>query len=111
MKGITKIAAVTALTGTLSACAGFYSAPLAPPMGMLYSDIQAPLSIEPEGTKLGNKVGEASSTNILGLYAVGDVSVAAAAEAGGITTVRHIDYKMKNLLGVLSTFTIVVHGD
>ena len=111
MKGITKIAAATALTGILSGCAGFYSAPFTPPGGALYSDIQAPLSIEPEGTKLGSKVGEASSTSILGLYAVGDVSVATAAEAGGITTVRHIDYKMKNLLGVLSTFTIVVYGD
>ena len=111
MKAITKIAAATLLTGTLSGCAGFYSAPLTPPGGALFSDIQAPLSIEPEGTKLGSKVGEASTTSILGLVATGDASVATAAKAGGITTVRHIDYKMKNLLGVLSTFTIVVYGD
>ena len=111
MKAITKIAAATLLTGTLSGCAGFYSAPLTPPGGALYSDIQAPLSIEPEGTTLGKKVGEASTTSILGMFATGDASVATAAKEGGITTVRHIDYKMKNVLGVISTFTIVVYGD
>lgn len=111
MKTITKIATATALTGILSGCAGFYSAPLTPPAGFLYSDIQAPLSIEPEGTKLGSKVGEASTTSILGAFATGDASVATAAKAGGITTVRHIDYKMKNVLGIMSTFTVVVYGD
>jgi len=111
MKTITKIATATALTGVLSGCAGFYVAPLTPPPGFLYSDIQAPLSIEPKGTKLGSKVGEASTTNFLGAFATGDASVATAAKSGGITTVRHIDYKMKNILGVISTFTIVVYGD
>lgn len=111
MKKIVKVSAAIVLTSALTGCAGFYSAPVVPSSGFLYNEIQAPLSIEPKGTKLGSKVGEASTTSILGVYATGDASVAAAAKAGGITTVRHIDYKMKNVLGITSTFTVVVYGD
>lgn len=94
----------------LSGCTG-YGAPVHPPTGFLYSTVEAPLDIENDQTQLGTKRGEATSSTILGLVAWGDASTRAAATNGGITTIRHADYKYYNLLSVYATFTTVVYGD
>lgn len=99
--------AITALIA-LTAC---YSAPIKPPVGYLFSDISAPVSTMGNGETLGTRVGHAESQSILGLFATGDCSVAAAARNGGITEVQHIDYKFYNMLGIVQRFTTVVIGE
>ena len=92
-------------------CAGTVQAPVEPPPGLLYSNTTAPLDVDVDKVTLGAKVGEASTTSILGLISTGDAGIKAAARAGGITTIRHIDYRMKNILGVYSKYTTIVYGD
>lgn len=94
-----------------TACAGVYVAPVAPPSGLLFADYSAPLDIDADQSKRGNKMGTSSVESILGLVATGDASIAEAARNGGITTIRHVDYQFKNLLGIYSKFTVVVYGD
>jgi hypothetical protein len=94
----------------LSGCVG-YDAPVVPPTGFLYTNTQAPIDIDADQTQLGTKRGESTSSTVLGLFAWGDASVYAAANAGGITTIRHVDYKCNNILSVYATFTTVVYGD
>lgn len=106
MKKVCILAAVCAAAATLTGC---ISAPFTPPMG-LYSEITAPLSTE--GTiDVGTKKGEATAKTILGLVATGDCSIAAAAKNGGLKTIRHVDYKYKNLLGIVQETTVVVYGE
>jgi len=94
----------------LSGCTGF-GAPVVPPLGALYSNVQAPIDIDSDETQLGTKRGEAVSSTVLGLVAWGDASVRTAATNGGLTTIRHVDYAYFNVLGVYATFTTVVYGD
>ena len=49
--------------------------------------------------------------SILGIYAVGDASVEAAAKNAGITHIHHVDYHTQNLMGVMSDFTVIVYGN
>jgi len=92
-------------------CAGVYSAPVAPPPGLLFARYSAPLDIDTDQVKASKKIGRASTESILGLVARGDASIATAAKAGQITTIRHVDYEFENLLGLYSKFTVVVYGD
>ena len=106
MKKVCILAAACAVAVTFTGC---ISAPFTPPRG-LYTEISAPLSTE--GTfDVGAKKGEATAKTILGLVATGDCSIAAAAKNGGLKTIRHIDYKYKNLLGLVQETTVVVYGE
>lgn len=88
---------------------GCLSAPFTPPLG-LYSEISAPLSTEGPIT-LGSKTGEATAKSILGIVAIGDCSINTAAKNGGLKTIRHVDYRYKNILGVVQETTVVVYGE
>lgn len=90
---------------------GCYSAPIMPPNGLLYTNIDAPVSPAVAGRPIGNRRGEAVSKGVLGLFAWGDASVAAAVQEGGISEPRHIDYEYFNFLGVYQSFTTIVYGD
>lgn len=92
-------------------CAGYYQAPVVPGKGCLFADVSAPMDLDVEKSGLGTKSGEAKSKNVLGLISTGDCSIQTAAKNGGITDIRHVDYKFTNILGVYAEFTTVVHGE
>ena len=48
---------------------------------------------------------------MLGIVAWGDGSMHAAAENGGITTIRSADYEFFSAFGIYTTYTTVVYGD
>lgn len=87
---------------------GCVGAPVVPPLGLVYTDIDAPLNLRGE---MGSRRGESSVTAYLGLVSLGDASVKSAAAAGGISNVKHVDYDFYNVLGVYQRFTTVVYGD
>jgi len=100
-----------ALAGALLALSGCYSAPIMPPVGLLYTGVEAPVSAAAVGQNLGSRKGRSSSAAVLGLFAWGDSSVKAAAENGGISQLKHIDYRFFHVLGIYQEFTTVVYGD
>ena len=89
--------------------AGCLSAPFQPPSGVV-SVTTAPLSTE-VNWEVGSKRGEASSTSVLGLYASGDCSIAAAARNGGLKKVGHVDYEYVNIVGVWQKATVIVYDE
>lgn len=100
------------LLGVCAAAAmatGCLSAPFQPPIG-LYSEVSAPLSTEGP-VQLGSKKGEATSKCILGVVATGDCSLNAAAQNGGLQTIRHVDYRYKNIFGIVQETTVIAYGD
>ncbi len=57
------------------------------------------------------KSGSAEAKSILGIVNLGDCSLKAAAEAGGITNVQHVTVAKQGILGVVATKTVTVYGN
>ncbi len=78
-------------------------------LGSLFTDIKEPVSNSAAST--GSKRGEACSTNILGLVAVGDSSIIAARVNGGITKVATVDSTYLNVLALFGKYCTIVTGE
>ena len=95
-------AAVTVIPG----CGAFATGGEGVLTGFIYSGYKMGGAVGP-GT--GTKSGEACASSILGVFASGDASIAAAKAAGGITQVAHVDHTIMSILGIYaSTCTVVV---
>lgn len=90
--------------GLLSACATAY------PVGLFYTELKLPVGVTSNATKT-TKVGVAECTSVLCLVATGDASIEAAKRQGGITTVTHVDWEVKNTLGIVASYKVVVYGN
>lgn len=98
MKKLLKGLAVIALIGMLQGC--------------LYAHVQHPLDTDFDQTRLGDKIGHASSYSILWLVAWGDAGTQAAAKEGGIKVINHADTQTTLVLfGLYVKVTTVVYGD
>jgi len=102
----------TALLGCLlcgtSFMLGCIAAPVVPPLGMIYTKVDAPLA--PRGD-VGSKRGSADVTSFFGLVSIGDGSVKAAAANGGIREVKLVDYEYTNYMLIFQRYTTVAYGD
>jgi len=105
----TLVSLALGLSLAASGCA-MQSAPVIPPFAA-FQNYQAPLDLDNQETQLGSKTGQASTSNVLGLFAWGDGSTRAAATAGGITTIRSADYEFFSVFGIYSRYTTIVYGD
>lgn len=103
MKRVAKLVALGAAVALLSGCASTY------PVGGLFQDLQMPVAATGEGS--GKKMGEAECSSILGMVAMGDCSIQTAKKKGKITKVSHVDWKVKNILGIIGNYKVVVYGD
>ena len=97
-------------------CAGLFAqgclvAPVIPPYGIIFSDLQAPLDYDSNATIVSTRSGESTSTSILGLIATGDASLNSAARNGNLSVIHYADYKYTNIVGVIQTYTTVVYGE
>ena len=109
MRIILGIVAACLLGVFLTGC--MFTAPVIPPTALVFTNIKAPIDVDAASTPVALRKGEASSISVLGLVAVGDASVHAAAEEGDLTKVEHIDYKFLNVLGLFTRFTTIVYGE
>jgi len=103
MKKLSFVAMILATAALLSSCAS----PL--PTGGLYTEITTPTAASERVST--NKQGTSECTSILGLVATGDCSIGTAARNGKITRISHVDYEVKNILGIYGTYKTVVYGD
>jgi hypothetical protein len=88
----------------LSSCGSISS----PAMGMLYTDVKAPIAVT--SNSASSKVGTASASMIIGI-ATGDASIETAAKSAGITKIHHVDQHTTSILGVYGTYTVTVYGE
>jgi TRL-like protein family len=104
-----KIGVCTVATGliALTGCVG----PMGPVGGIggsLYTDVSGPVAVTSNAA--GNKMGQATSTGIVG-FALGDSSIKAAAANGGISSISHVDYHITSILGIWAKTTTTVYGN
>lgn len=81
----------------------------APVTGFIYLDTTAGENIS--SNDVGAKKGEACATSILGWVGTGDASITAAAKAGGITKISHVDSTASDILGVYAEYCTVAYGN
>jgi hypothetical protein len=80
-----------------------------PLSGGLYTGVKSPFAVtENSGS---SKVGSASATSILGIVAMGDASIQAAAKSAGITKIHHVDEEATSVLGIFAKYTVYVYGE
>lgn len=104
MKKITKILAVAGLMVGLNSCLATQAG-----MGGIYTDLkQGEMATS---NVRGSKIGKSSASAYLGLIAIGDASIDAAAKNGGITRISHVDSQKKSILGIINTTTTIVYGE
>jgi len=65
---------------------------------------------EATGLPAGDKTGKACSQNILGIIAMGDSTLEAAMDDGGITTVSSVDYSYMQFIAVYGEVCTIVNG-
>lgn len=96
-----------------SAGCGSFRAPVIPPTGGIYTLIEAPMDLNSQGGKqIGPLKGEAVCKAIMGIWAVGDAGLEAAARNGGITRINHVDYRYRKVFyGFVTEFTTIAYGE
>lgn len=94
----------------LAVALGGCATAMSPVNGSLYSNISGPL-LATDNPEKPSKIGRASMRTIMGVYAVGDASIDAAAKNAGITRIHHVDYETESVFGIVADFTVVVYGN
>lgn len=107
----TKSLLFLALFGVLLLQTGCVVAPVIPPPGFIYNDYEAPLDYDVSNSNVATRSGRASTQTFVGLFAIGDASVNAAARNGGIRVIHGADYQYRNILGIYQEYTTIVHGE
>jgi len=97
------------LSVLFTGCGALYTG--SPVVGALVTNVQAPVAVNPGAFDIYHlKIGSSSATSILGLIATGDASIRAAVVDGGISEIYFVDSDIESLLGIFTTYTIVVYG-
>lgn len=93
------------------ACAAFLltGCVKSPLVGGIYTDVKDGMAVT--GNAGSSKVGTAEAKGYLGIVAVGDASIQAAAREAGITRIHHVDYQAKSYVGIYTCYTVIVYGD
>lgn len=107
MKKLIVCASAAAMVVLATGCVG-PNGPLVGTVGGIYSDVSGPIAVT--SNTGASKSGSAVSKGVLG-FAWGDSSIKAAAAAGGITKVQHVDYHVTSVLGIYCETTVTVYGE
>lgn len=103
MNRLTIVAVIVVCGALLLGCATPF------PVGSLYTELKLPLGAT--GEKSGTKVGTAECVSYLSLITTGDASIATAMRNGGITKVSHVDWEVRNILGLVGNYKVIVYGE
>jgi len=97
---------ILAFAFAAAVCAGCAKTPV---LGGIYTDVKDGMAVT--GNAGSSKVGTAEVKGYVGLVALGDASIQAAAREAGITRIHHVDYQTKSYVGVYTIYTVIVYGD
>lgn len=104
MKKVFMFLGVVAIAVLMSSCAIL-------PGGMVYQDITVPHSVTANTISNDVKVGRSNYISVLGMVAVGDGGINAAAKNAGITKITHVDEEKTCILGVYTKSETIVYGE
>ncbi len=98
-----KFLAIAAATVLMTGCVK------SPVIGGLYTNVKDGVAVTANAGS--SKVGTAEAKGYVGVIALGDASIQAAAKSAGITRIHHVDYQAKSYLGFYTVYTTIVYGE
>jgi hypothetical protein len=107
---------LTAFATLLAGCV-LQKTPVVPPVGALYTEYTAPLTVNFNNTKVSTKPPGSSSTMYIHIpyidltFAFDQCDIQTAAANGRLTTVHYADYKIMSVLGIFGEFTVYAYGE
>ena len=112
MKKLMFIAAVAALGIGMTGCVGAGGPCTTSALGFggIIDENRSPAPFNIDNSVKPDKCGMATSKGIV-FYTSGDSSIKAAMDNGGITKVHHVDYKVKNIFGIIGSTSTIVWGE
>lgn len=102
MKKLNVLLAAAFVALTMTSCGGGVS-------GAIYTDIVTPVAAT--SNNVGTKVGSSQVAGYVGIVALGDGGIDAAAKNGNIKKISHVDVQTKSYVGVYTVQTYVVYGE
>lgn len=84
---------------------------LAVTMATLCAGCSLTLPVSATSNVLGTKIGKSSAKCVLGICIEGDAGAFTAAKNGGITKISTVDYRKKNILGIIQIHECIVTGE
>ncbi len=106
----------TALLFSWGCAAGPLTQTSGHPPGLIYTSVASPhaqqnieLSLPADLSSM--RMGRATASSILGLFATGNNSIRAAMQDGGIREVKHVDQETFSLLSIITRHTTIVYGN
>ena len=102
-----KLMFVAALAAVASGCVGV--TPANSVVAPIALDVQCPAGFVDNEVKPA-RMGTATASGII-CFCEGDASLKAAMDNGNIKKVHHVDFKTKNILGIVSSATTIVWGE
>lgn len=102
-----KILCVAALAALGSGCVMTREMPI---VSVISLDVKHPDTKFIDNSVKPDKVGTATAKGII-CFVEGDASLKAAMDNGGIKKIHHVDYKTRNILGIVGERTTVVYGE
>ena len=108
------VAAVPLLSGCV--VGALPRVPVRPPPGLVFTNVQAPLTTDFDNTPIGSKEGRASAfyfrEPFFGTtWAWGDASIETAAKERNISETHYADYSMTQVLGIVGILEVRVRGE
>lgn len=100
------VAVVAAMGMLVAGCGVSASGPIVSPLTL---DQQGPVAVGDVNAS-PTLEGRATAVGYV-LFSMGDASIKAAMEDGGITRVHHVDSQQMNILGLYSKYTTIVYGE
>lgn len=97
-----------------------FNTPVRPPLGAIFTDIKAPLTVAFNRTPAGEATRTVSHSEILFVHDIlltgmsigwDDAAIARIARDGGLESVAYADYEFFQVFGVYAKFTVYVHGN
>jgi len=82
-----------------------------PTQALVYTETISPSKVTNVSSSTAKKGVSDECTNILGIIARGDCSIASAKKNGNISAVSTVDWKGTNILGIYSTGRTIVTGN
>ena len=102
MKKVKVLLAAAIVALTMTSCGGGVS-------GAIYTDIVTPVAAT--SNAVGTKVGSSQCVGYVGIVALGDGGIDAAAKNGNISRISHVDVQTKSYVGCYTVNTYVVYGE
>ena len=104
MKKVFIFLAVAAIVVLMSSCSTLGA-------GMVYEGITVPYAVTSNTISDNTKVGRSNYVSVLGIVAVGDGGINAAANNAGIKKISHVDEQKTSILGVYTKTETIVYGE